>query len=300
MPISGTPDRDTVLRLADGRAIGVAEWGPVDGRPVFELHGNPGSRLLAPDPAITRARGVRLVAPERPGYGVSDPTPGHTVVDVANDVVGVADELGLGRIRIVGISGGCPYAMAIAARYPERVDRLAIQGADSPPDENPEAWTAYSERGRELIAAARTDRAAARPAFLERFAEYARDPQSELRFVDDLIARTPLDELPLDARNMADPHHRAVFGASFAEGARQGAVGLADDVIAMVLPWGFSTTEITVPTTIWWGEHDGLVPRFHSEYLAGSIPNARLRILPDAAHGLAETHWDAVLEDLLG
>ncbi|HEX8025648.1 MAG TPA: alpha/beta fold hydrolase, partial [Candidatus Limnocylindrales bacterium] len=163
-----------------------------------------------------------------------------------------------------------------------------------------EAWSTYSERGRELVTALRRDRSTARPAVLQRFDEYGRDPGSELRFVDQLVASVPLDQLPLDVRKMTDRHHRAVFEASFAEGARQGAVGLADDVIAMSLPWGFSTTEIAVPTTIWWGEHDQLVPRFHSEYLARSIPNARLRILPDAGHGLVETHWDAVLTDLLG
>lgn len=298
MTISGTPDRDTILRLADGRSIGVAEWGPADGKPVFELHGNPGSRLWAPDPPTTEAHGVRLIAPERPGYGVSDPKPGHTVLDVADDLIEVADQLGLDRFRIVGISGGGPFAMAAAYRYPDRVSAIALCGTDSPLDENPEAWTSYSERGRELIRAARADRVAARPAFLERFAEYGEDAQSELRFLDDLIAKTPIDELPLDARRMADPHRRAVFGASLAEGARQGAVGLADDVIAMVLPWGFSTTEIKCPTTIWWGEQDQLVPRFHSDFLASSIPGARLRILPDAGHGLPETHWAQVLEDL--
>ena len=74
-------------RLADGRAIGVATFGAPDGRPVVALHGMPGSRLMfaAVDAAAAR-QGVRIIALDRPGYGVADPHPGGTLLGYASDV----------------------------------------------------------------------------------------------------------------------------------------------------------------------------------------------------------------------
>ena len=61
------------LRLADGRQIGFAEYGDPQGLPVLAMHGTPGSRFMfALTDQAARAEALRIVAPERPGYGLSD------------------------------------------------------------------------------------------------------------------------------------------------------------------------------------------------------------------------------------
>src|SRR5215475_3198278 len=116
---------DGVLRLADGRALGYAEFGDSGGEPFFYFHGHPGSRLEArfAESAATAA-GVRIIALDRPGYGLSDWQPGRAILDWPADVTEAADLLGIGGFSVVGGSGGGPYALACAYRLPDRVRRV--------------------------------------------------------------------------------------------------------------------------------------------------------------------------------
>jgi pimeloyl-ACP methyl ester carboxylesterase len=301
MTVSATPERDTSIQLADGRRLAVAEWGPADGEPVFLFHGGPGSRLLCPDVETTHAAGVRLLNPDRPGYGGSDPKPGLTLLTWASDVGEVMNALGIQRAAIVGWSSGGAYAMGCAVGLGERVASIALCASDAPLDEEPQGWTAFSPTGVELVKAFRADPAAGRAAVVERYDWYATDPTT---IVSQAVAaaRDPsgqlLPDLPPDLRNFVDPSTRAAYEVHWREGARQGATGIADDTIAHYGPWGFSPADIRCPTTVWWGEQDQITARFHSDYLARTIPGATFHVVPGAGHSLPVNHWREVLEEL--
>lgn len=128
------------VRAPDGRALTVERWGDPDGRPVFLLHGMPGSRLgPAPRGMVLYQRRMQLIAYDRPGYGGSDRHPGRSVADVAQDVAAVADTLGLETFAVAGRSGGAPGALACAALLPERVTRTAAMVGLAPG--TPRTWT---------------------------------------------------------------------------------------------------------------------------------------------------------------
>ena len=60
------------LTLKDGRTLGYAEYGEPTGTPIVGFHGMPGSRLvLMSIEKAALASGARLIAPDRPGYGIS-------------------------------------------------------------------------------------------------------------------------------------------------------------------------------------------------------------------------------------
>ena len=66
--------RDRVMRLSDGRTLGYSDLGDPAGFPVVYCHGGLSSRVdagSADSPA--RAAGIRLLAPDRPGIGLSTP-----------------------------------------------------------------------------------------------------------------------------------------------------------------------------------------------------------------------------------
>src|SRR6266700_7206817 len=112
---------------ADGRQLSTQVYGDPEGRPVFLLHGTPGSRL-GPHPrsAVLHRLGVQLISFDRPGYGESDRLAGRQVADAAADVLDIADSYGLEKFAVVGRSGGGPHALACAALLPERTARAAV------------------------------------------------------------------------------------------------------------------------------------------------------------------------------
>lgn len=117
----------------NGRKIAYAEAGDPDGVPVVHLHGAGVSRLevLLFD-AEARAAGVRLIGPDRPGCGYSDPNPDFTVLQYADDVIGLADALAIDRFVVSGYSNGGMYAMAVASAHPHRVRGVVAINTTTP------------------------------------------------------------------------------------------------------------------------------------------------------------------------
>ena len=118
---------DQVLRLADGRALGFRVYGDPAGAPLLFLHGTPGSRLeFAIGHDAGRELGLALVAPDRWGYGLSDVPETPSLPAFAADMAALMDHLGHRRFAVGGISGGGPYAAAVAACLASRVTALAL------------------------------------------------------------------------------------------------------------------------------------------------------------------------------
>ena len=84
-----------------------------------------------------------------------------------------------------------------------------------------------------------------------------------------------------------------------AEAVRQGPDGLVADLRVAMRPWGVDLASITVPTTVWQGDHDRSIPAAWGELLASSIPQARLRLRPGEGHLMIAATLEAVLQDLL-
>ncbi len=115
------------IRLRDGGRLGYAEWGDTDGRPLLYFHGWPGARVEGRLGAeVARAKGIRFIALDRPGMGLSDYQPRRTFVDWPIDVAELAAALGLDRFAVLGISGGGPYAAACAWKLSERLTGAGI------------------------------------------------------------------------------------------------------------------------------------------------------------------------------
>ncbi|HET9074097.1 MAG TPA: alpha/beta hydrolase [Solirubrobacteraceae bacterium] len=107
---------------ARGVDFHVSEAGSLDGPVVFALHGWPQHHyeyrdLLADPPA-----GVRVIAPDLPGYGWSGPAPhAWAKEDVVSDLVALLDAMGIERLLLVGHDWGGWIGHLLALRIPERI-----------------------------------------------------------------------------------------------------------------------------------------------------------------------------------
>src|SRR4051794_18960653 len=137
----------TIIPAGGGAAISFDEVGDPAGFPVVFHNGTPCSRLL-PDwwDSLAKARGLRIVCFDRPGYGNWPAQPGRTVLDVVAATARAADMLGIDRFVSWGASGGVPFAIGCAAVLGERVPAVVGVGGGAPNDGSP-GWVAGWGRG---------------------------------------------------------------------------------------------------------------------------------------------------------
>ena len=123
-----------ILDLVDGRVLAWREFGDAIGWPLVAVHGSPDSSAVWAllDDAAHRA-GARIIAPDRPGFGSSSPKPDRSILDWVDDLSELTEHLELASFRLLAISGGSPYALAVAATCPDRVAHLGLLSVITPP-----------------------------------------------------------------------------------------------------------------------------------------------------------------------
>lgn len=293
MGADASPPR--IFALPNGQEVAVAEYGDPNGQPVLALHGAPDSRLIysiADVPA--RAQGLRLICPDRPGYGRSSPDRDPTLERRASSLHVLADEFALERFAILGVSGGSPYAIALAARMRLRCTALALVSPIGP--------IADVIASREAVIAT---------GFRRFFIEFQRWPRTlgvlsrsaavAFHLAPRLWMRTSSLGLPRsDQIILARPEVRLLLMASLREALRQGVQGGLDDLAIYARPWSVDYAAITAPTLLWQGLADRIVPPAATRYLAAKIPDARLHDIAGAGHFWVLDHVDEVLAGLAG
>ena len=108
-----------------GARLHVAETGDPAGAPVLLLHGWPQHwwtwRALMP----LLADRYRVLALDLRGFGWSEPTRrGYRKAELADDVVGVLDALGIDRVNLVGHDWGGVIGFLVCLGHPDRVWRF--------------------------------------------------------------------------------------------------------------------------------------------------------------------------------
>jgi pimeloyl-ACP methyl ester carboxylesterase len=266
-----------------GRCLSYEELGDASGVPCVYLHGTPSCSAEARHlDAAAREVGVRLVAPDRPGFGGSDPLPGRRVADFASDVAALARSLGLRSYLVIGVSGGGPYALACAALLPQ-VRATALVAA-LVPQELPGVRDALPADLLGAFELARSD-----PAALE--AHYATVLSAPVAPVSDAPPGS-------DAEVLSRPEAAEVFEAMRAGGVRQGYRAAVQEMQAFAGDWGYAATDVRGPVRVWAGVDDPQLPPDVARAVAAALPCATCTVV-EGGHLFAVDRGADVLRDLV-
>ena len=279
--------------LEDGRTVAYEQWGDLDGRPMFFLHGTPGCRLNRhPDATLWPGLRLHVITLDRPGYGESTALPGRRVSHAAHDVAAVADALGFERFLVVGSSGGGPHALACAAELGDRVLACAAVASAAPllPAEvddlisvNREAQRILAERGRpglvEFLGALR--------------GELLADVVGTLRVQ---LADAPSADAQWNQREDVQRVRREAV----LEALRPGVEGWVDDSISIFgEDWGVELGHVGCAVRFWHSDDDRNGPLSAIVRLVDAIPGASLNVWSGEGHSAPARNMEGILRDLI-
>lgn len=265
--------RDHQRRLPDGRVQQWIELGPSHGEPILFCHGGNDCRLEALWIAdeVLRA-GVRLITPDRPGFAGSTHDPHRTFSSWVADAEALLDHLGLDRVRVLGLSGGGPHALALAAGAPTRV--VAVDLVASPrPWDTPGFLTGTWLPIRIAYVLARY----APTRLLTAVQRAMNNAERNMRYA----SRMPAP----DARLLAERPKVATAIVTSVTAAHAGSFeGAVHEWRLYVRGWGFDLADVHAPVRLWYGDTDGMAPVAMGRDLADRLPRAELHVIEDRAH----------------
>jgi len=284
----------SLITRPDGRQLELYVSGPDGAVPVVYHHGTPGSAV--PVRQLERAmhaRGLRLVCASRPGYGRSTARPGRRVVDVVDDIAAVLDHLGTDRCLVAGWSGGGPHALACAAQLPQAAAALVVAGVAPWDADGLQFLDGMGQENLVEFGAALEGEEA-----LRSYLEAERDDMADLT-VDGVLAS--LESLLPDVdRAVVTGEFGEDLVGEFAQGLLVGVEGWLGDDLAFIRPWGFDLSAVTVPTMVWQGSEDLMVPFAHGRWLATHLPGATVHLEEGEGHlSIALAAVDRMFDELV-
>jgi pimeloyl-ACP methyl ester carboxylesterase len=294
------------IQLSDGRTLAYLDIGDPEGRPLLYFHGGPGSRLegLLFD-ELSQQLGIRMIATERPGYGLSDTQEDRTYLDWPEDVSELADQLGIDRFAVLGWSSGGPYAAAVGHKIPQRITVAAIVAGEGPyaSEDYPQSiLTSATFNGssfnKMLIWSANNSPWLMRTLFRVYRILVFRDPAGLIGDSDgsDMGFEMPAKDIQFFTRDFRDE-----YSTELIEAFRQGVEGLTRDFTIERLDWPFELEEIHTPTVlVFHGDEDTAVHPGIGEYVCMRIPSCdEVTIYPGEGHSVVYYRYKEIIQAML-
>ncbi len=284
---------NSVVTVSNGRQVGLACYGADNGFPVLAFHGTPASRLMyRKGHQVASKLGLKLIAPDRPGYGLTPLDHNASLASRTQLNIAIADALNLDRFALIGISGGGPYATALAAKVPGRVTALSLVSPMGPVAD--------------YIAAGQPPLPLMQRRFFMKLSQRRRVLSKGAKMAVSAFHRAPLAmsrafRIALggeDRRLLSDAAIRDSLIEMTEEAVRSGPGGAIADFGIFGKPWDINFDAITAPSTVWAGTGDKVVPVPVCRYLAERISGCNYREVPGAGHFWILDSIGRVLGDL--
>lgn len=301
--------QDQTFTLADGRTLGFAEYGSPNGIPLLYFHGYPSSRLEArPIDDMARRQGLRILALDRPGFGLSTPQPRRRILDWPNDVQAFAQGMRLPRFAVLGVSGGGPYALACA--YVLSRDTLTGVGlfASATP------WTGgahHMSLGRRMMSVAATSWPSALRGVLDAvvgMVKWILATRQVTRRIDGWLEAQDLKKedapVPTEEETPKRPTAerrqdliRMLIDEPFAQSAE---AAVLEARLLSAQDWGFRLEDVEYDAIrLWHGAEDKNAPTVMIRYMVERLPHCVLREFEGDTHYTMFKHVEGALAELV-
>jgi pimeloyl-ACP methyl ester carboxylesterase len=239
--------------------------------------------------------GIRIIAPDRPGIGLSSFQIDRNFLDWAQDVGCLADQLDVKTFSIFGLSGGAPHVLACAFALPHRIQKAAIVCGTGP----------HNYRGKlkgmwfpvklvHWFAGIKND-SLLRRFIRSEYKELKENPEKRLSQLQRF--------LPDSDRKLFKEHPE--YGLDFINGSleayKQGVDGVVQEWQLYVRDWGIPLSEITTPIDLWYGGEDKMAPKYRGIHYQEILQNSKLHVFEDEGHfSLIRNHLHQILNALVG
>jgi pimeloyl-ACP methyl ester carboxylesterase len=273
------PRLEGTVAVRDGRRLGFAEFGSPHGAAVIWMHGTPGARRQIPVEARAFAdrEGLRIIGVDRPGIGSSTPHVYRNLADWTDDLVLLADTLGIETMRLIGLSGGGPYVLAAGAALPDRVLGVAVIGGVAPSvgdDAVSGGVVGFARHLAPFVAIGRVPIGVALTVGIRLVKPFAG------RFLDLYALVQPEG----DKRLLGRPEVKAMFVDDLLNGSRKQVTAPLSDLLLFSREWGFRVADVTVPVRWFHGDADHIVPFAHGAHVVDLLPDATMETMAGESH----------------
>jgi pimeloyl-ACP methyl ester carboxylesterase len=296
-------------RLSNGRILGFAEYGDPKGTPLLYFHGFPSSRLEGSfASAIAQRHGIRIIALDRPGFGLSTPHPHRSILDWTSDVQDFAQGFDIPRFAVLGLSGGGPYALACAYKLPYSMLTGVGLFASGPP------WVAGKQHiewyrlvmrwmsmhwptGLRVVLDALVGVlrwvATSGPVTRRVDAWLERECQKE-------ESESPEDNAGTSVKRPAEARRQDLYHMLIDEPFAQGAAATVQEAeLLSSHDWGFRFEDVECPVRVWHGGKDANAPAVMIRYMIERLPHGIYREFKDDTHYTMFKHLEEAITALI-
>lgn len=246
---------------------------------------------------------IRLIAPDRPGVGLSTFKPNRRILDWPVDVLALANHLKISQFYILCVSGGAPYALACVKRIPkERLLGVSVVSGLYPTKFGTAGMMLQS---RVLLWVAPWMTGLTSFMFDASMGKAARS--SDPQIFEDMMEQEVDNRHAGDQAAMKDPKHWPTFVAMIREAFAHGSRGASWEARLNGSEWGFELGQLYIgsdvgcPLTLWHGTEDVNCPAAMAKKAKALMPGSTLHTMEGEGHvSFIFTKADDILDDLVG
>ena len=288
------------ITLKEGRKLGYAEFGNIDGKSLFYFPGHGSSRLEPKMYDLEQLKDiVHLIAIDRPGFGLSDFNEEHSLLNWPDDVVDLADALNISNFSILGGSGGAPFALACAYKIPDKINSCGIVSGLGPIKFGIEDM---AKNNRNELNLASKHPKLLKLTFKFQLKYLNRLKNKDVEDIQKKFLKRGVNLPAPDKKFFEDKEKFSLYLELMGEPFRQGIMGPYHEAILFAHPWGFDLKDITPNMKIfsWHGELDTSVPIKMARTVCKTIPNCEIKIFNNEAHlSSAVNHIEEIITKLI-